>query len=84
MSLHLFSRCALAFVAALLAACSSSKPEVASSRAAAVPIDPECRSNRRACIYEGSYEPGERHYAEEAARRLNEAQVARLRSASRR
>ena len=31
----------------------------------------ECRWNRSSCMYEGSYEPGEREYAEEEARRLN-------------
>lgn len=35
----------------------------------------ECTLNRQACMYEGSYEPGEEKYAEEEARRLNKAQM---------
>ncbi|MYN14122.1 hypothetical protein GSY71_13330 [Pusillimonas sp. TS35] len=39
----------------------------------------ECRGNRRKCIYEGNYEAGEEAYAEQEARRLNQAQLAKLR-----
>jgi hypothetical protein len=35
----------------------------------------ECTFNRQACMYDGSYEPGEEQYAEEEARRLNKAQM---------
>jgi hypothetical protein len=81
MSFSLLSRsCIVLSLAALLAACSSTKPAPSS---VAVSADPECRSNRKSCLYEGSYEPGERRYAEEAARRLNEAQIARLRGIGR-
>lgn len=38
----------------------------------------ECERNRSRCIYEGSYEPGERDYAEDEAARLNRASSARL------
>lgn len=41
-----------------------------------------CTGNRSACIYKGSYEPGERDFAEQEARRLNQASLARLRRAS--
>lgn len=30
------------------------------------------------CMYDGAYEPGERDYAEQEARRLNQAQLQRL------
>ncbi|MBN3269287.1 hypothetical protein QCN28_13535 [Bordetella bronchiseptica] len=42
-------------------------------------VSDECRWNRSGCIYEGSYEPDERDYAEAEARRLNQAESARLR-----
>lgn len=38
-----------------------------------------CRWMPSSCIHEGSYEPGERAYAEDEARRLNQAQLDRLR-----
>ncbi|MCD0501667.1 hypothetical protein LPZ50_01465 [Bordetella petrii] len=40
----------------------------------------ECTWYRSGCMYEGSYEEGEREYAEEEAQRLNRAQLQRLRS----
>ncbi len=40
--------------------------------------DGECSRNRSSCMYEGSYEPGERDYAEEEARRLNRASLEKL------
>lgn len=39
----------------------------------------ECRQNRSKCMYEGSYEPGERNYAEQEAKRLNKAALERFR-----
>lgn len=39
----------------------------------------ECRWNPSSCMYEGSYEAGERDYAEEEARRLNQEQMEKLR-----
>lgn len=44
--------------------------------------DDECKWNRSKCMYEGSYEPGERDYAEEEAKRLNQAASAKLRRSS--
>jgi len=38
-----------------------------------------CKWNRSSCMYEGRYEPGEKAYAEEEARRLNQASAAKLR-----
>ena len=42
----------------------------------------ECRLNRSACLYEGKYEANEEAYAEEEAKRLNRAQIERLRRTS--
>lgn len=39
----------------------------------------ECYRNQAACSYDGAYEPGEREYAEQEAKRLNQAQVQKLR-----
>ncbi|KAB0623086.1 hypothetical protein [Castellaniella defragrans] len=39
----------------------------------------ECQWNRSRCLYEGSYEPGERDYAEQEAKELNRASLERLR-----
>ncbi|MFA5665252.1 hypothetical protein [Castellaniella sp.] len=38
-----------------------------------------CRLDPQSCMFDGQYEPGERQFAEEEARRLNRAQVERLR-----
>jgi hypothetical protein len=43
----------------------------------------ECRWNRSSCMYEGTYDPGERDYAEEEAARLNRAELRRIRRGSR-
>ncbi len=40
--------------------------------------DSACEANPRSCIFKGSYESGERHYAELEARRLNQMELARL------
>lgn len=39
----------------------------------------ECRYSPDRCAYDGPYEPGERAYAEAEARRLNQAELERLR-----
>lgn len=79
MAFYALGRCAgVTFVIALLAGCGSSNPGGSGSSAALVRSE-ECLRNRSQCIYEGSYEKGERAYAEEQARRLNRAQSARLR-----
>ena len=38
----------------------------------------ECRINPNSCRWEGSYEDGEREYAEAEARRLNQQQIDKL------
>ncbi|MDQ2147161.1 hypothetical protein RBI22_00435 [Alcaligenaceae bacterium C4P045] len=40
----------------------------------------KCKWNRSACMYEGSYEPGEAQYAEEEAKRLNRASSVKFRN----
>ncbi|MGB6242464.1 MAG: hypothetical protein WBF69_08270 [Castellaniella sp.] len=40
---------------------------------------PLCAVSPSSCLYKGSYEPGEAAYAEQEARRLNQAQLIRLR-----
>lgn len=69
------------FLAVAGAGCSSTNPGVAAQDgdARVVTTSLECRWNRSACIYEGRYESGERDYAEEEARRLNQASIERLR-----
>ncbi|PLC55074.1 hypothetical protein CR155_05095 [Pollutimonas nitritireducens] len=39
----------------------------------------ECTWNRSSCMHEGSYEPGEREYAEQEAKDLNKASSKKLR-----
>ncbi|ETF00399.1 hypothetical protein W822_21800 [Advenella kashmirensis W13003] len=55
--------------------CGTSREEATST--ASAPITKEC-SKRSSCIFKGSYESGERKFAEEEARRLNKAQTLRL------
>ncbi|MCW0206427.1 MAG: hypothetical protein OJK14_04975 [Achromobacter sp.] len=67
-------------LAALVSGCSSiglGKPERQTSSASKVSA--ECQLSRSKCLYEGAYESGERDYAEEEAKRLNLAEVERLR-----
>ncbi|MFC0659377.1 hypothetical protein [Eoetvoesiella caeni] len=42
----------------------------------------DCTWNRSSCLYEGKYEAGEEGYAEQEAKRLNQAQSAKLRRGS--
>lgn len=39
----------------------------------------ECKWNRSKCMYEGAYEPGEKDYAEQEAKRMNQAESKRMR-----
>lgn len=64
--------CTLLVLAALAGGCSTSGPGEASR-------DSACLRDRAGCMHEGSYEPGERAYAEEEASRLNQAQLSRMR-----
>jgi uncharacterized protein YceK len=78
----------LVLLASLAAGCSSVKTKDAPAAAdtATAPAastsskqSDNCAANRRGCIYKGSYEPGERNYAVEEAKRLNLAELERLR-----
>ncbi|WP_313622865.1 hypothetical protein [Achromobacter sp.] len=84
MSILTISRCGAAlFFVALAAGCSSNKPTPAEkasmSNATPARASNECKSNRSKCLHEGSYDVGERAYAEDEAKRLNMAESARLR-----
>lgn len=84
MSIQMLSRCSVAlFLIALISGCSSSGSSAAhgGSDQASVPSS-ECRWNRSKCMFEGSYEPGERDYAEAEAKRLNQAVSRKLRRRS--
>ncbi|ARP92426.1 hypothetical protein CAL14_01530 [Bordetella genomosp. 9] len=80
-------RVAVLFVVAIVSGCSSTKttPGAPAPRAtatgskAASAVGDRCTWNRSKCIFEGSYEPGERDYAEQEAKRLNMAEIQRLR-----
>lgn len=80
MSIQMLNRggVALLFVASV-SGCSmfgtkDSEPSTVSGRV----VTDECKWNRSSCIYEGSYEAGERDYAEEEAKRLNREASRRL------
>ena len=90
MLIQMLGRPAVAAVALVLAAlvsgCSSilpgsSKPDPASAAASERVVSDNCKWLRSRCIYEGSYDAGERNYAEQEAKRLNTAELERLRRA---
>ncbi|MNV30678.1 hypothetical protein D3C71_1219570 [compost metagenome] len=71
-------------LATLVSGCSSilpgsSKPDPASAAASERVVSDNCKFLRSRCIHEGSYDAGERDYAELEARRLNQAELQRLR-----
>lgn len=74
---------AISCLAVLMAGCSSTDSGGGGGGVAAATsrllFGTECGWNRDSCLYEGRYEPGERHYAEVEARRLNQASLERLR-----
>ena len=73
MSMKLFGRCGIALILAVfISGCGSSPRERSGG-------DDECHWRRSSCLYEGAYETGERDYAEQEARRLNQAQALRMR-----
>ncbi|HEU0229392.1 MAG TPA: hypothetical protein VFR20_02370 [Burkholderiaceae bacterium] len=80
-----FSRYGVAvLLATLVAGCSlfgakTSKPD---GRAKSWGYDSVCKRNPGQCMYKGHYEPGEREYAEQEAKRLNQASLDRLRHSS--
>ncbi|WP_333903150.1 hypothetical protein [Achromobacter insolitus] len=86
MSIQTLSRWGVAiFAVALMAGCSSSGSKTpdkgaAKSYSSTARAGGECAS-RSKCIYKGAYESGERNYAEAEAKRLNMAELERLRRA---
>ncbi|SHG77880.1 hypothetical protein SAMN04488135_101250 [Pollutimonas bauzanensis] len=90
MSIQSFSRCGVALLFGALVGCSFTGPEAPGigTKASDAGTKPSargdnCRQNRSGCIYEGAYEPRERDYAEQEAKRLNHAALERLRRGSR-
>ncbi|MNX42716.1 hypothetical protein D3C86_731410 [compost metagenome] len=86
MSIRTLSRCGAALLLVFLAAgCSSSKPGASGTWGGSGPTSAsasksnECKPNRGKCLYQGPYESGERDYAEQEAKRLNLAELERLR-----
>ncbi len=67
------------FLAALVAGCSSMGSGHSSGPGVSDRGGNECQRNRNSCLYEGSYEQGERNYAEQEAKRLNQASLEKLR-----
>jgi hypothetical protein len=68
MSIKTFSRCGIVlFLAILVSGCSGGRH-----------LGNKCAWYRGGCSYEGSYELGERGYAEREAARLNERQSRRI------
>lgn len=88
-SMQIFYRCGIGlFLAALISGCSfMGFDEPGPSRSGgnsgySSGYSGVCLWNPGGCIYEGAYEPGERDYAEQEARRLNQAALQRLRRSS--
>lgn len=76
MPMHALTRYGfMLFLLTSVVGCGTSKD--AAKLDASTPIANEC-SPRSSCIFKGSYESGERKFAEEEARRLNKAQTLRL------
>lgn len=73
MSIQTWCRCGVSlFLVAVVAGCSSGG---SGSKSAA---GDDCKWLRSRCLYEGSYDRGERDYAEQEAKRLNAAESQRL------
>jgi len=60
---------------------SDSSSSSGSAGSASSRVSLECRLSRSSCLYDGKYESGERQYAEDEAKRLNRAELERLRRA---
>lgn len=78
---HLRLGSILAATTMLLAGCgwgSSYQARPVNQGATYVRASTPCQWNPSACMYEGSYEPGEDVFAEREAARLNRAEAARL------
>lgn len=92
MNILSFSRFGIAlFLSALISGCTFTGPGSTKTGAKATASgnqasgrSSECRWNRSSCMHEGSYEPGERAYAEQEAKDLNRAALAKFRRSVRR
>lgn len=84
MLVRILSRCGVAScLIALVSGCSLMGPDIPPQRQTQGQArGGDCNWNRSGCMYEGAYEPGERAYAEQEARRLNRAASERLRRRS--
>ena len=81
MFIRALCRCSVVLVLmGLMTACSIGGSD--SSSSASRSFFNECTFSFGGCMYDGPYEPGEEQYAEEEARRLNRAQLERLRQLS--
>jgi len=76
MAMQTFVRCGAALLLVVFVSACSSTPSRVSSRG--YDRSSECRLSRSSCLYEGAYEPGERDYAEQEAKRLNQAESVRV------
>ncbi|HLU02710.1 MAG TPA: hypothetical protein VKZ94_08095 [Advenella sp.] len=75
MSIETCSRCAIVLsLVVFIAGCGTAD----NKKPVAADLSNDCKWHRSSCLYEGSYEPGERDYAEQEAKRLNLAQTIRL------
>jgi uncharacterized protein YceK len=84
-------RVVVLFLVASVSGCSSTKttPDASganltstqstATRASSARAGDDCTPRRSRCIYKGAYEPGEKDYAEQQAKRLNLAEYERLR-----
>jgi major membrane immunogen (membrane-anchored lipoprotein) len=83
MSIQILCRlAAAACLAALVAGCSSTDDaggRRSLGKSSSSSPDLKCRLSRSSCLYNGQYEAGEKDYAEQAAKDLNEAEYERVR-----
>ncbi len=80
MSIRVSSRSiVMLLLVAFVSGCSSVSTGYSGQKFSSTRIDDECKSNRSRCLYDGAYEPGERDYAEQEAKRLNLAESDRIR-----
>jgi len=80
MSIQSLIRCGVALcLVTLVSGCSMLNFWDSDAESESVDRNNACSWNRSSCMYEGQYEPGEREYAEEQAKRLNRSAAASVR-----
>lgn len=77
--MRILGRCATALLLVTLVSGCSMFGSDTSSQPRRAGLFNQCTWNPDSCRYEGSYEDGEEEYAEDEARRLNQASLERLR-----